>query len=594
MPFIVQDLINDNLNLITAYLKEPMRLALARMIEHDFSQLPIVDEHNRPVGIITTESILRALNNFGVGLDKLQVEHARVRAETFRSDADLFELLDRLQTTYAVLIVDGEGQLTGIMTNFDTAEYFRRRAEDMMLVEDIETMVKDFIQSAYQTEASEANQKKLEEAVQKITDSGQAHRKKFETALIHYLTLQAGDGKRPTPNAEWLKTILDKHYSDEQPSRQFEDLSLSDYITLLLDKQRWNRFADIFSLERDPLSTLLHRVRETRNDLAHFRGGITAEQREQLRFSASWLAQYQDAVTAAFGQAVEAMPAESISDEQELETKVIVSTVYVDRIIPVEDEAEPQESRYAPLAIWLQNQPPRKELVKPTFAQVEEIIGGPLPRSAYEHRAWWANDSVGHVQSQQWLDVGWRVASVNFSTQVVRFARIKERQKAYIDFFSQLNTELMKKPGYEHLKPLPDGTSWSWTKSAIVDNWHLAEFNFSFGRGGIFRVEMYMDSGEQDINKHLFDLLYERKEIIEDEFGTELHWQRLDNRRASRIARILPGSITDNQEQWTQLQKQAIPAMIRLTNVMYPKVLELGPMALERGEKGNETEPTNE
>lgn len=133
MPFIVQDLINDKPNLVTAHLKEPVRHALARMIEHDFSQLPIVDERNRPVGIITTESILRALNNFGVGLEKLRVEHARTRAETFRSDADLFELLDRLQSTYAVLIVDGEGQLTGIMTNYDTADYFRRRAEDMML-----------------------------------------------------------------------------------------------------------------------------------------------------------------------------------------------------------------------------------------------------------------------------------------------------------------------------------------------------------------------------------------------------------------------------------------------------------------------------
>lgn len=584
MPFIVQDLINDKPNLVTAHLKEPVRHALARMIEHDFSQLPIVDERNRPVGIITTESILRALNNFGVGLEKLRVEHARTRAETFRSDADLFELLDRLQSTYAVLIVDGEGQLTGIMTNYDTADYFRRRAEDMMLVEDIETMVKDFIQTAFQTEASEMNQKKLEAAVQKITDSGQALRKKFEDALIHYLSLQAEGGKRLIPNPEWLKTVMDKHLPDEQPPREFENLSLSDYITLLLDRQRWPRFADIFSLERDALSTLLHRVRETRNALAHFRGEITAEQREQLRFSASWLAQYQDIVMAAFGQPTNVLPAESVPDEPETEIEVIPKTDVAEQILPIEDEAEPQESRYAPLAIWLQNQPPGKDLVKPTFAQIEEIIGAPLPRSAYEHRAWWANDSVGHVQSQQWLDVGWRVASVNMTEREVRFARILERQKAYIDFFSQLNTRLKKEPGYDYLQPLPDGSSWAWTKNAAVDGQHLAAFNFSFGRGGIFRIEMYIDSGEREINKRLFDLLYERKAIIEDEFGHELHWQRLDNRRASRIARILSGSITDEKEQLAQLQKQAIPAMIRLTDVLYPKVLEVGPAAFKNSD----------
>lgn len=580
MPFTVQDLIKDKPYPVTAKLKEPVQHALARMIEHDFSQLPIVDEYHRPEGMITTDSILRALNNFGVGLDKLYAEHARIRAETFRSDADLFELLDRLQTTYAVLIIDGEGLLAGIITNYDTAEYFRRRAEDLMLVEDIETMLKDFIQTAYQVEASEANQKKLKDAVQKITDSGQALRKKFEGALIHYLTLQAEEGKRPSPNQGWLKTVIDKHFPNEQPVRQFEDLSLSDYITLLLDNQHWPRFATIFSLERNALITLLHRVRETRNALAHFRGEITAEQREQLRFSAGWLAQYQDAVMAAFGQPSDTLSAESVPDKLAMEIKSVPPTDVAEQILPIEDEAEPQESRYALLAIWLQNQPPQKELVKPTFAQIEEIIGSPLPRSAYEHRAWWANDSVSHIQSQQWLDVGWRVASVNMTEREVRFARILERQKGYIDFFSQLNTRLKKEPGYDYLQPLPDGSSWAWTKNVAVDGQHLAAFNFSFGRGGIFRIEMYIDSGEREINKRLFDLLYERKAIIEDEFGHELHWQRLDNRRASRIARILPGSITDEKEQLAQLQKQAVPTMVRLTDVLYPKVLELGPIAL--------------
>lgn len=133
MSFIVQDLIEDNPNLVTVRLKDPVKLALARMIDNDFSQLPIVDEQFRPEGMVTAESILRALKNFGVGPDKLGVEHAKVKADEFRGDADLFELLDRLQATYDVLIVDGERRLMGIVTNYDTAAYFRRRAEDVTL-----------------------------------------------------------------------------------------------------------------------------------------------------------------------------------------------------------------------------------------------------------------------------------------------------------------------------------------------------------------------------------------------------------------------------------------------------------------------------
>ena len=138
MPFIVKELIAENPTVVVTTPAESLRNALVRMIENDFSQLPVVDSGNRPLGLITSESILRSLKGFDTDLNKLKVEHAYISAETFRDDADLFELLDRLKDTYAVLIVDRNDHLKGIVTNYDTAEYFRRRAEDIMLVEDIE------------------------------------------------------------------------------------------------------------------------------------------------------------------------------------------------------------------------------------------------------------------------------------------------------------------------------------------------------------------------------------------------------------------------------------------------------------------------
>jgi CBS domain-containing protein len=582
MPFIVQELIEENPNVVSARLKEPVQAVLARMIEHDFSQLPIVDDERRPVGMITHESILRALNHFDVGLDKLLVEHARVRAHTFRSDADLFELLDRLQATYAVLIIDGERRLTGIVTNYDTAEYFRRRAEDMMLVEDIETMIKDYILAAYQVDAAQSNREKLDADVLQMTDSGQALRQNFERALIHYLTLQSENKGKVAPNSEWLETVFSKHLNSDRPARQFEDLTLYDYIVLLLDKQKWQKYQSIFAMERDALSNLLDKVRETRNALAHFRRDLSAAQRDHLRFSADWLAQYQDAVIAAFGGIVDADAEEVVDISEAKETEIAPQTDDTEQILPVEDEAEPNESRYAPLAIWLQNQPPKKDLLKPTFAQIEEIIDGELPASAYEHRAWWANDPVGHVQSQQWLDVGWRVASVNMSTQVVRFARIQERQRAYIEFFSPLIDRLIKELGYDHLRNMSDGNSWHWTKSVVVNEQHLGSFNYAFGRGNVLRIELYMDSGNAEINKRLFDLLYEQKAEIEAKLDCELRWQRLNNRRASRISYILPGSITDSEEELAELRDKAVPTMTAFTNVFYPRVLDVGQAALAK------------
>ena len=50
------------------------------------------------------------------------------------------------------------------------------------------------------------------------------------------------------------------------------------------------------------------------------------------------------------------------------------------------------------------------------------------------------------------------------------------------------------------------------------------------------RVELYIDTGDAETNKSYFDRLPEHKEAIEEVFGVPLDWQRLDNKRASRIA----------------------------------------------------------
>lgn len=57
-----------------------------------------------------------------------------------------------------------------------------------------------------------------------------------------------------------------------------------------------------------------------------------------------------------------------------------------------------------------------------TFQQVEQILGFPLPPSAYNHRAWWAN-SLSHPQASSWLNVGWKVDNVSIEKTTVCFVR---------------------------------------------------------------------------------------------------------------------------------------------------------------------------
>lgn len=49
------------------------------------------------------------------------------------------------------------------------------------------------------------------------------------------------------------------------------------------------------------------------------------------------------------------------------------------------------------------------------------------------------------------------------------------------------------------------------------------------------RAEIYINTGDKDRSKSIFDFLYENKDAIEIKFGEPLTWQRLDDKVTSRI-----------------------------------------------------------
>jgi DNA-binding XRE family transcriptional regulator len=84
------------------------------------------------------------------------------------------------------------------------------------------------------------------------------------------------------------------------------------------------------------------------------------------------------------------------------------------------------ESKYYPLFEYLKQQPDSL-LLELSFAEIESILGKPLPKSARTTRAWWANSQTAHGQT--WQEAGWLVDDVDFEAQIVVFrpARISYR-----------------------------------------------------------------------------------------------------------------------------------------------------------------------
>lgn len=57
-----------------------------------------------------------------------------------------------------------------------------------------------------------------------------------------------------------------------------------------------------------------------------------------------------------------------------------------------------------------------------SFDDVEQVLGFALPKSAYRYPAWWSNDTTGHVQSNAWLDAGWKTENVDIEGRAVTFS----------------------------------------------------------------------------------------------------------------------------------------------------------------------------
>ena len=82
-------------------------------------------------------------------------------------------------------------------------------------------------------------------------------------------------------------------------------------------------------------------------------------------------------------------------------------------------------------------------------------------------------------------------------------------------------------------------------------------------------VEIYLDRGKgfTNINKKRFDQLHNNKEAIEKSFGDSLSWERLDNKRASRISKKFINYGLRDSEKWPEIQKIMIDCIIRMKSV---------------------------
>jgi len=138
------------------------------------------------------------------------------------------------------------------------------------------------------------------------------------------------------------------------------------------------------------------------------------------------------------------------------------------------------------------------------------------------------------------------------------------RGEAYREYFQSLIDELRNKHSFTKAK-VAQPQNWYTFPTGIFGT----GYGTSFAQGRRVRAELYIDVGEFEKNKNLFDWLLEQKDLIERGFEESLDWERLEDRRASRIAIYREGSI-DDVEVLKEIQTWAIQELLKFRKVFSP------------------------
>jgi hypothetical protein len=149
---------------------------------------------------------------------------------------------------------------------------------------------------------------------------------------------------------------------------------------------------------------------------------------------------------------------------------------------------------------------------------------------------------------------------------------LSETKERYRTYFQSLIDELRETHKFTNART---GQPQNWYTFAS-ENSKVYTYSTSFAKGGRVRVEVYLDTGDKARNEQVFDCLLARKQEIEAALGFELTWDRLDSRRACRIAVYRDGEIDADSETLADIKSWTIQNLLRFKAVFAPEFQRCG------------------
>jgi hypothetical protein len=95
-------------------------------------------------------------------------------------------------------------------------------------------------------------------------------------------------------------------------------------------------------------------------------------------------------------------------------------------------------SKYKPLSERLSRH--KADRWSASFAELEEVLGFPLPKAARDQNAWWRGGEKPHHSA--WTEPGWRVVDLDRTAQTVVFGRDSGASTSAVAPAAQVETEV--------------------------------------------------------------------------------------------------------------------------------------------------------
>ena len=152
--------------------------------------------------------------------------------------------------------------------------------------------------------------------------------------------------------------------------------------------------------------------------------------------------------------------------------------------------------------------------------------------------------------------------------------RIEERR---ITFWTRILEELRRRDVVLYANISPSKHHWLASATGVSG----CRYSLIFTKNGA-RVELYLDRSQAE-NKWIFDRLERKRQEIEGRFGAELQWQRLNDRKASRICYSHPYD-GFNEENWPAIIEWLCKHITKLEEAFSEPLARLNQELKSRGD----------